>query len=84
MRSQPDTNNHTSKIEYNKRNLVIRRIDHGGRTGVEGKYIYDSSKTVTYTYHSDTTLKTMLDRNGVLTPYSYDTYGRLIKAVAGK
>jgi len=70
-------------MEYNSRNQVVRRIDHGGRTGVEGKYSYDSRKTVVYSYNGDGTMASMLDRNGVTTEYSYDGFGRLIKTVAG-
>jgi len=65
MISQTDGNGHTITMEYNARNQVVRRIDHGGRTGIDGKYVYDQKKTVEYKYNPNGSVKEMLDRNGV-------------------
>ena len=49
---------------------MTRRIDHGGKTGTLGEYIYDPAK-LKATYYADGTLKTRTDRNETTT-YTYD------------
>ena len=83
MVTQTDGEGNVTTFEYNQLNLIKRRIDDGGRTVLDGEYIYDPSKTVTYTYFPDGKLKTMTDRNGVITGNSYDDFGRLILEKTG-
>jgi len=78
-----DANGHETIMEYNARNKLVRRVDNGGRTSVDGKYEYDSKKTVTYSYYENGSVKEMLDRNGVVTKYTYDDFGRLLRTEAG-
>ena len=77
MLTQTDGEGNTKTYEYNAINLVVRAIDHGGRTGAPGSYVYDSTKTVNYTYYKNGDLYTMTDREGNVTTYTYDrhTYG---------
>jgi len=72
-----------STFEYNVANKVIRKIDHGGRTGTAPNYTYDSTKTESYTYYSDGSLETKTDRNGDTTTYTYDAHGRLVFQTVG-
>ncbi|PYG87269.1 RHS repeat-associated protein [Ruminiclostridium sufflavum DSM 19573] len=76
--TQTDGKGDTTTYEYNAANKAVKRIDHGGRTGPEGNYTYDSSKTEAYTYNADGSLASKTDRNGKTTVYTYDIHGRLI------
>jgi len=81
--SQTNGNGYTTLMEYGARNTFIRRIDHGGRKGEFGKYTYDPSKIISYTYQADGKINTMSDRNGVKTEFYYDIHRRLMDAKAG-
>ena len=63
--------------------MLLRKIDHGGRTGDPGSYIYDQNKTESYTYNANGTMATKSDRNGVITSYTYDCHSRLLSTEAG-
>lgn len=76
--TQTDGNGHVKTLEYNAINKLIRSIDHGGRTGTPGNYIYDPAKTVNYTYFKNGNVYTMTDRNGEVTTYIYDSHNRLL------
>lgn len=79
--TQTDGRGNISAFEYNAANKVIRRIDHGGRTGTLGNYTYDTEKTESYTYSADGSLATKTDRKANITVYTYDCHGRLISEV---
>jgi YD repeat-containing protein len=83
MLTQTDGREHTTTYEYNVADLLIKRCDHGGRTGTEGNYTYMPEKTVFYEYHADGSLKEMLDRKGITSTYAYDVHGRLEEETAG-
>lgn len=78
MLIQTDGNGHTTTYEYNVMNKPIRKIDHGGRLGMPGKYTYLNDKVESYLYNADGTLAKKTDRNGVITDNQYDVYGRLL------
>lgn len=78
MLTQTDGKGNTIIYEYNARNLPVKRIDHGGRTGSPGSYSYDPAKMESYTYLADGSLAAKTDRNGNTTTYSYDIHGRLL------
>ena len=79
---QTDGKGNKITYEYNCMNLVTRRIDHGGRTGSSGEYVYDP-KTESYTYYPDGSLRTKIDRNGEITTYTYDCHGRVKEETTG-
>ena len=83
MLTQTDGREHTTTYEYNVADLLIKRCDHGGRTGTEGNYTYIPEKTVSYEYHADGSLKEMVDRKGITSTYAYDVHGRLEEETAG-
>ncbi|MCX7920801.1 MAG: S8 family serine peptidase [Clostridia bacterium] len=78
MLTQTNGNGHTTTLEYNPANKVVRRIDHGGRTGTPGKYVYTPEKVESYTYNANATMKTKTDRSGKTTVYTYDSHGRML------
>lgn len=84
MLTQKDDKGNVTTFEYNARNLLKAKIDHNGRTGTSGNYTYDSTKKEAYSYYADGNMRTMVDRNGQTTEYSYDIHGRLKETVAGK
>jgi len=71
------------KKEVNTRNLPVKRIDAGGRTGSEGSYVYNEEKMERYTYYPNGLIKEKTDRNGAATSYAYDVHGRLLTETAG-
>ncbi|MFC5404398.1 S8 family serine peptidase, partial [Cohnella soli] len=82
--TQKDGRGFVTTFEYNVANLLLRRIDHGGRTGKPGNYQYNSSKVESYAYTASGQLKTQVDRNGNTTTFLYDAHNRLIsKSVDG-
>ncbi len=83
MLTQTDAEGHTTTYEYNAANKPARKLDHGGRTGIEGDYTYIDSKMESYTYYPDGSLKTRKDRNEKTTIYTYDVHGRLVSQVIG-
>lgn len=83
MISQTDGEERTVTFEYNVTNKLLRRIDHGGRTGTQGKYLYEDYKVEKYTYYPNGLAFTKLDRNGNTTTYTYDCHGRMISQVVG-
>lgn len=76
--AQTDENGHVTTFEYNVRNLPIRRIDHGGRTGTPGAYTYDAAKTETYAYDAAGRMTTRIDRMGTETAWIYDARGYVL------
>lgn len=78
MLSQTDAKLQTTLFEYNVANKLARRMDPGGKLGASGNYTYIIAKTEAYTYYANGSMKTMKDRNGNTTDYSYDVHGRLI------
>ena len=80
--TQIDGNNHAMTVEYNVRNLPVRRIDHGGRTGTEGAYSYASSKVETYAYDAVGRKISTIDRNGILTTWQYDSHNHILSETA--
>jgi len=81
--SQRDAAGNTQLFEYNVRNLIVKRIDDGGRSGSKGKYVYDYTRIESYTYNPNGTVSTKVDRNGVTTLYTYDIHGRMLSQTAG-
>ena len=75
--TQEDGKGHITTYEYNCANLLVRRIDHGGRIGTPGSYTYDMAKVEIYTYSADGSLLTKTDRNAETTTYTYDCHVRL-------
>jgi RHS repeat-associated protein len=69
--------------EYNAANLLIKRINDGGRTGEPGDYEYVSSKVESYTYTADGQMHEKTDRNGNTTHYDYDIHVRLLSQTVG-
>ncbi|MCD9024091.1 RHS repeat protein [Cohnella sp. NL03-T5] len=67
-----------TSFEYNLANKLTKRIDHGGRSGKAGNYVYNQAKVESYTYTGSGQMKTKIDRNGNLTSYVYDAHGRLL------
>ena len=61
--------------EYDYRNLLVRLIRAGGRTGEPESYTYDFSKITSYTYTSEGRVSTTTDRNGAVTVCVYDIHG---------
>lgn len=57
---------------------MIRKIDHGGKSTIDGKTVYDPFKTLSYTYYANGMVASMADRNGKTTTYKYDIHGRLL------
>lgn len=80
--SQTDPNGNTQLFEYNSRNLLLRRIDAGGRTGEAGSYTYLPAKTESYTYYADGSLKETKDRNGVVITTAWDIFGNQTQKAA--
>ncbi len=80
---QTDGNGHETLFEYNVRNLPTRRIDHGGRTGIPGSYVYDPAKTETYTYDAAGRITGKTDRKGVSSTWQYDCHGRIVTETIG-
>ncbi len=80
---QTDGNGHETLFEYNVRNLPTRRIDHGGRTGTPGSYVYDPAKTETYTYDAAGRMTGKTDRKGVSSTWQYDCHGRIVTETIG-
>lgn len=83
MISQIDGEGRATTFEYNAANKLLRKIDHGGRTGAAGKYVYADHKVEKYTYYPNGLLHTKLDRNGNTTTYIYDCHGRMTSQVVG-
>lgn len=83
MLTETDGKGSTTTYEYNCADKVIRKIDNGGRTGASGSYSYNPSKTSSYTYYADGSLKTVTDRNGIIINYTYDIHGRKLSETAG-
>ncbi len=80
--TQTDGNGNITTWKYNDRNLPLKRIDPLGITQKGGKNVYDPRKTESYTYYGDGSKKTMVDRNGVTTSYTYDVLGNETKKEA--
>lgn len=79
MLTQTDGNENTTTYEYNVANKLVKKIDHGGRTGeADTKYTYIQGKIESYTYFSDGSLRTKMDRNEIIANYTYDIHGRLL------
>ena len=83
MLTQTDGEGNTTYFEYNCANKLKRKIDHGGRSGDLGNYSYVDSKVESYTYYPDGNIKEKKDRNGKITTYNYDIYGRMISQDTG-
>ncbi|MGE5579276.1 MAG: S8 family serine peptidase [Bacillota bacterium] len=83
MLTQIDGNGNVTTYEYNARNLPIRKINHGGRGGAPGTYIYVDGLVESYTYYADGNLHTKTDRNGKTAVYTYDVHGRLLSQAIG-
>ena len=66
-------------FEYNVRNLPIRRIDHGGRTGTPGAYAYDRTAFLPAGHVGER----MTDAAGHITDTVYDRMGRVSHVVSG-
>jgi len=81
--TQTDGKGNITTFEYNTANKLYRKINHGGRTGTHGNYIYNSTKTETYTYYSNGNLHTIVDRNGETKTNTYDSHGRLTQTAIG-
>ncbi|MFZ5968225.1 MAG: S8 family serine peptidase [Bacillota bacterium] len=76
-----DGNDNTVRYEYNSRNLQIKEILHGGRTGEKGSYIYQSDKVTSFTYTGDGNLQSKIDPMGQRFDYIYDIHGRLTNEI---
>lgn len=83
MLTQTDGKDQTTSYEYNSRNKVVRKIDHGGKLGSPGHYIYLDEKTEVFSYYADGNLAQKTDRNGMTTVHTYDVYGRLESETIG-
>nr|WP_303740666.1 RHS repeat-associated core domain-containing protein [Lutispora saccharofermentans] len=81
--TQKDAKGNTTTYEYNAANKAIRRIDHGGRTGQAGRYVYINDKVESFTYYPDGNMKAKKDRKGQITNYTYDIHGRLTEESIG-
>jgi RHS repeat-associated protein len=73
--SQTDGSGNSTTYQYNTRNLKVAKIDPLGNG--------NSTKTETYTYYPNGLMAAKTDRNGVVTEYEYDIFGRLINENAG-
>ena len=85
MLTQKDGRGLITTFEYNAANKLVRKIDHGGRSGKPGSYTYVSAKVESYTYSPRGLLVSKIDRNGHTTSYKYDIHDRLLsEAVTGE
>ncbi|MHB8127233.1 MAG: RHS repeat domain-containing protein, partial [Desulfitobacteriaceae bacterium] len=81
--TQTDAQGNITTFEYNVLNKPLHKIDHGGRTGTPGQYIYEPAKTASYTYYADGNLFTNLNRSGLTTTYTYDIHSRMNSQAVG-
>lgn len=79
--TQKDGRGMITTFEYNAANKLVRKIDHGGRSGKPGSYVYAPSKVESYTYTASGQTKTKVDRNGHTTSYSYDVHNRILSQI---
>jgi RHS repeat-associated protein len=75
MISQTDGSGNTTTFHYNAANLVTAKIDAEGNG--------NPSRTESYTYYMNRLMSAKTDRNGVITEYTYDIFGRLKSEDAG-
>lgn len=83
MLTQTDGKSNVTTYEYNAANKVVKKIDHGGRTGTPGSYSYDPTRTESYTYNADGSMASKTGRNGNTATYTYDIHGRLLSESSG-
>ncbi|EYE87369.1 hypothetical protein Q428_13665, partial [Fervidicella metallireducens AeB] len=81
--TEKDGKGNITTFEYGVRNQLKRRIDHGGKIPNGAAFTYVDSKVESYTYFEDGKVKTIKDRNGVITSFNYDIHGRLKTKTAG-
>lgn len=72
-------NGNTISFEYNAADKLEKKIDQSGKAGS----VYINAKTESYTYYANGNLKSVTDRNGVITSYEYHVFGRLLTQTAG-
>ncbi|MCD9024089.1 S8 family serine peptidase [Cohnella silvisoli] len=76
--TQKDGRGFVTSFEYNLANKLTKRIDHGGRSGKAGSFLYNQAKVESYSYMGSGQMKTKIDRNGNTTAYVYDAHDRLL------
>ncbi len=82
--TQTDGNGNTTTRVYNVRNQLVKTIDPKGiTTSVDGQVTYDTTRTESLTYTPNGLVKEKVDRNGNLTTFTYDTFGRKLEVTSG-